>query len=78
MQIEKTFSNDLVVKRKRLRNKNNKSIKKSEFEIVGKVDSFYDYTALHDYIYVQPTHDISVEKLESMFNNYFIVRICYL
>jgi hypothetical protein len=48
--IEKCASSDFLIKRKRLRNKNNPEEIRYKFELVGKVDSIYDYFALHDFV----------------------------
>lgn len=64
--LEKCISTDFLIKRKRLRKKNNPNEIRYKYEILGKVDSIYDYFALHDFICEKPDKDkYSYDVLES-------------
>jgi hypothetical protein len=65
--LEKCASSDFLIKRKRLRNKNKLEEVKFKFELVGKVDSVYDYFALHDFVCQKHEKEkFSIDMLESI------------
>ncbi len=64
--LEKCISSDFLIKRKRMRNKNNPEEYRYKFEIMGKVDAVYDYFALHDFICLKHDNEkTSFSMLES-------------
>jgi hypothetical protein len=66
--LEKCLNNDFIICRKRLRNKNNHDEKKYKFEVKGRVDSCYDYFALHDFMCHKGNNNIlNLNNLESNF-----------
>jgi len=64
--LEKCWTNDVLIKRKRMRNKTKyydyiinheifrPGVFKYKYELVGKIDSIYDFFAMHDFISINP------------------------
>ncbi len=66
--LEKCLNNDFIISRKRMRNKNKPGEYKYKFEIQGRVDSCYDYFALHDFICYMGSEEVTnLANLESKF-----------
>ena len=56
INLEKSLSNDLVIKRKLKRNKKTGE-SKFFYEVIGKLDFTYEFSSLHDYIFMEKEED---------------------
>jgi hypothetical protein len=75
--LEKCLNNDFVLKRKRMRNKLTGE-KKFKFEIKGRVDSMYEYFALHDFVCFKGDQEqTDLKNLESKILKIFIKFFVY-
>ncbi len=69
--LEKCLSNDFILQRKRMRNLKTGE-KKFKFEIKGRVDSMYEYFALHDFVCFKGDQDkTDLKNLESKILKFF-------
>jgi len=74
--LEKCLSNDFILKRKRMRNLTTGE-KKFKFEIKGRVDSMYEYFALHDFLCFKGDKDkTDLKNLESKIFEIFKKNNC--
>ncbi len=64
INLEKCLNNDVLLRRKRM--KNGKGDYKYKYQIVSKVDSMYDYFAMHDFLCLKEnSKETSIDNLES-------------
>lgn len=64
--LEKCFTHDVLIKRKRMRNKNNPEEKKYTYSVVGNIDAVYDYFAMHDFVCLKENSELTdASNLES-------------
>lgn len=64
------MSNDLIIKKKIKRNKKTGELK-SEYEIIGKLEYTYDFSSLHDYVFMEKEDDEIKSNINSL-KNYLI------
>lgn len=70
VELEKCFSFDLLLKRKRYRSKKHPEKVKYKCEVVGQIPHFYSYYALCDFKYKRPSnHSTHIKEFEHFINS---------
>lgn len=68
INLEKILSNDLIVKRKLKRNKKTGE-SKFLYEVIGKLEYIYDFSSLHDYVFMEKKDDEINFDIKSLKNH---------
>ncbi len=68
INLEKILSNDLIIKRKLKRNKKTNECK-FFYEIIGKLEYTYDFSSLHDYVFIEKKDDEINFDIKSLKNH---------
>ena len=64
INLEKCLSNDILIKRKTKRKKNNKKEKKYEYQTIGKISGQYECFSMHDFIIDSNNSIVPIDELK--------------
>ena len=66
LPLEKCICNDILIKRKTLRNKKDSNLIKYKYEIIGNINFLYDYFVISDFIYLNRANNSSINELKNI------------
>ena len=66
LPLEKCICNDILIKRKTLRNKKDSNLIKYKYEIIGNINFLYDYFIISDFIYLNRANNSSINELKNI------------